>query len=262
MNNQDKSIVQGITNDAATSSSEGCGDKPSLKRTRDDAAPIAEKNPSLDKDPSKKSVNDAKMRRILSNREHARASYLRKKKLIEDLKKSVSALEEENKRLREENISLKASQTIHPMDYASMSLQAPQLPYPMACSSGPVSSLSETRRALLESLSGATPPSLLGSQQSLRMPLVPDPSWLLEAAARAPRGVVDIPMGAAEFQHRAALLGIGDQMYRNPTPLQGTHFAMGRHHLPPGAISHQTLEPVQGGEGLLNDEVRRVSSDC
>ena len=47
------------------------------------------------------------MRRTLSNREHARASYLRKKKLIEDLKKSVTTLEDENKRLKEGNIDLR-----------------------------------------------------------------------------------------------------------------------------------------------------------
>mmetsp|Transcript_30181 Transcript_30181/g.69187 ORF Transcript_30181/g.69187 Transcript_30181/m.69187 type:complete len:199 (-) Transcript_30181:1072-1668(-) len=63
-------------------------------------------------------MQSAKMRRILSNREHARASYLRKKKLIEDLKTNVTKLEDENKRLREENIALKANQ-INSMNYAN-----------------------------------------------------------------------------------------------------------------------------------------------
>uniref|UniRef100_A0A7S1FZ26 BZIP domain-containing protein n=1 Tax=Corethron hystrix TaxID=216773 RepID=A0A7S1FZ26_9STRA len=62
-----------------------------------------------------------RMKRILSNREHARASYLRKKKMIEDLKGTLSKLEEENKRLREENKLLKANE-LNSIQYANTSL--------------------------------------------------------------------------------------------------------------------------------------------
>ena len=83
--------------------------QPASKRPREDPADTSK--PMDDSAPQGKTSSSAnpsaKMRQTLSNREHARASYLRKKKLIEDLKKSVTTLEDENKRLKEGNIDLR-----------------------------------------------------------------------------------------------------------------------------------------------------------
>jgi len=112
----DKNLTDASASNSSKPSSESCEADLNLKRLREDHP---NDDQSLVQDSNLSSVDSSsvsatasqskKMKRILSNREHARASYLRKKKMIEDLKASVSKYEEENKRLREENNLLKAN---------------------------------------------------------------------------------------------------------------------------------------------------------
>mmetsp|Transcript_42428 Transcript_42428/g.99623 ORF Transcript_42428/g.99623 Transcript_42428/m.99623 type:complete len:404 (-) Transcript_42428:270-1481(-) len=112
----DKNLTDASASNSSKPSSESCEADLNLKRLRedypnDDQSSVHDFNlSSVDSSSVSATTSQSKrMKRILSNREHARASYLRKKKMIEDLKSNVSKYEEENKRLREENNLLKAN---------------------------------------------------------------------------------------------------------------------------------------------------------
>jgi len=134
----DKNLTDASASNSSKPSSESCEADLNLKRLREDHP---NDDQSLVQDSNLSSVDSSsvsatasqskKMKRILSNREHARASYLRKKKMIEDLKASVSKYEEENKRLREENNLLKENQ-LNSMKYANTtpSIAPPRLAIP------------------------------------------------------------------------------------------------------------------------------------
>jgi len=264
--------------------------QPASKRPREDPEDVSE--PADDSAPQGKTASaanpSAKMRRILSNREHARASYLRKKKLIEDLKKSVTTLEDENKRLREENIALKANRQYNSIGYGGLPGGLPGSLNPQLAGAGHYSrmsaqtqSLSQRRLALLESLTNAHSHSQSSSmlpQQALLGSLGSNRTWASEMAAGAGGswplndrlaeemmagggiggggGGMSIPQ-QQQLQHRAALL----EQYQNGGALsQQQQLAM--NHGAYGA-SLMTLErdETQAAQSRLPENIRRVSNN-
>jgi len=264
--------------------------QPASKRPREDPEDASE--PADDAASQGKTSSptnpSAKMRRILSNREHARASYLRKKKLIEDLKKSVTTLEDENKRLREENIALKANRQYNSIGYGGLSGGLPDGLNPQLAGAGHYSrmsaqtqSLSQRRLALLESLTNARSHSQSSSmlpQQALLGSLGSNRGWASEMAGGAggswplnDRLTEEMMVGGGiggggggmslpqqqQLQHRAALL----EQYQNGGSLsQQQQLAM--NHGAYGA-SLMTLErdETQAAQSRLPENIRRVSNN-
>jgi len=238
------------------------------KRPREDEQDVTDdipEDPSEAEKTTSAANPSAKMRRILSNREHARASYLRKKKLIEDLKNSVTTLEEENKRLREEVTTLKANQNqSYPTNMGYGSLQGLNA-YPRMSSQA--QTLSQRRLALLESLSN---PNAVRSSPLHLGPLAQNRSWAAEmAASGAPwndrvaeemigGGGMSLPQQQQlqqlqqqqqQLQQRAALLG--NPLHFTPGLSQAQQFAAmgGAAHTP-----YKTLQELRGDvQDMLHD---------
>jgi len=243
-------------------------DSSTSKRPREDEQDVTDDTPECSSEPEKTTSvanPSAKMRRILSNREHARASYLRKKKLIEDLKNSVTTLEEENKRLREEVTTLKANQNqSYPTNMGYGSLQGLNA-YPRMSSQA--QTLSQRRLALLESLSN---PNAVRSSPLHLGPLAQNRSWAAEmAASGAPwndrvaeemigGGGMSLPQQQQlqqlqqqqqQLQQRAALLG--NPLHFTPGLSQAQQFAAmgGAAHTP-----YKTLQELRGDvQDMLHD---------
>jgi len=268
--------------------------QPASKRPREDPEDASE--PVDDSSPQGKTSNSAnpsaKMRRILSNREHARASYLRKKKLIEDLKKSVTTLEDENKRLREENIALKANRQYNSIGYGGLSGGlSGGLPggLPQLAGAGHYSrmsaqsqSISQRRLALLESLTNghSQSPSML-PQQALLGSLGSNRAWASEMAAGAGGswplndrlteemmagggigggggGGMSLPQ-QQQLQHRAALL----EQYQNGGSLsqqQQQQLAM-NHGAYGASLMNLERDETQVAQSRLPENFRRVSNN-
>jgi len=257
MDNQENKTLMADKNDSSAS-----------KRPREDEQDVTDDIPE-DPSEAEKTTDvanpSAKMRRILSNREHARASYLRKKKLIEDLKNSVTTLEEENKRLREEVTTLKANQNqSYPTNMGYGSLQGLNA-YPRMSSQA--QTLSQRRLALLESLSN---PNASRSSALHLGPLAQNRSWAAEmAASGAPwndrvaeemigGGGMSLPQQQQlqqlqqqqqQLQQRAALLG--NPLHFTPGLSQAQQFAAmgGAAHTP-----YKTLQELRGDvQDMLHD---------
>jgi len=64
--------------------------------------------PSSDAEETSLPHSSQETKRKIANRKYAKASYLRKKKLIEDLKRSVANLKGENRSLKEEQVKIKS----------------------------------------------------------------------------------------------------------------------------------------------------------
>jgi len=249
------------------------------KRLREDPENAESTEESASKNATSGANPSAKMRRILSNREHARASYLRKKKLIEDLKKSVTTLEDENKRLREENIALKANRQFNSIGGygglpSGMNTHGLSGAGQFSRMSAQTQSLSQRRLALLESLTNThSQGSSMLPQQALLGSLGSNRSWASEMAAGAAGSwpmndrlaAEEILSGGGagmsipqqqQLQHRAALL----EQYQNGGSLsQQQQLAMNHSGYGAGLMTLERDETTP--QSRLPENIRRVSNN-